>query len=56
MKRVLLTGASGFIGSYAVAALAERGFDIHAVGRTPLTTGASLFIAPTSSTHGQDAT
>ena len=34
MKRVLLTGASGFIGSYAVAALAERGFDVHAVGRT----------------------
>jgi nucleoside-diphosphate-sugar epimerase len=35
VKRVLLTGASGFIGSHALAALAERGFEIHAVGRTP---------------------
>ncbi len=34
MKRVLLTGASGFIGAHAIAALAGRGFDIHAAGRT----------------------
>jgi nucleoside-diphosphate-sugar epimerase len=30
-----LTGASGFIGNHAIAPLAERGFEIHAVGRTP---------------------
>lgn len=35
MKRVLLTGASGFIGSHAIADLAGRGFEIHAIGRTP---------------------
>jgi nucleoside-diphosphate-sugar epimerase len=34
VKRVLLTGASGFIGNHAIAALAERGFEVHAVGRT----------------------
>lgn len=31
MKRVLLTGASGFIGSHCIAPLIERGFEVHAV-------------------------
>lgn len=30
MKRVLLTGASGFIGSHCIAPLIERGFEVHA--------------------------
>lgn len=30
-RRVLLTGASGFIGSHAAGALRERGFEVHAV-------------------------
>lgn len=35
MKRVLLTGASGFIGRYCVPALVARGLEVHAVSRTP---------------------
>jgi nucleoside-diphosphate-sugar epimerase len=31
MKRVLVTGASGFIGRHTLAPLASRGFDVHAV-------------------------
>ncbi|AMB43877.1 NAD(P)-dependent oxidoreductase [Methylobacterium sp. AMS5] len=34
MKRVLVTGGAGFVGRHAVAALASRGFEIHAIGRT----------------------
>ena len=37
MNVVLVTGASGFIGRYAVCALMERGFTVHAVARQPLT-------------------
>ncbi len=33
MKRVILTGATGFIGSFASTALRDRDFEIHAVGR-----------------------
>ncbi len=33
-KRVLVTGASGFIGRHSPAALAARGFDVHAVHAT----------------------
>jgi nucleoside-diphosphate-sugar epimerase len=35
MSRVLLTGATGFIGRHAVASLAARGFEVHAVSSTP---------------------
>lgn len=31
MKRVLVTGASGFVGRHALAPLAERGYEVHAV-------------------------
>ena len=34
MTRVLVTGATGFIGRAAVAALAERGWEVHAVARS----------------------
>jgi nucleoside-diphosphate-sugar epimerase len=34
-KRVLLTGANGFIGRHAIGRLVERGFDVHAVARSP---------------------
>lgn len=34
MKRAIVTGASGFIGRYAVAGLLDRGFDVHALGRS----------------------
>jgi nucleoside-diphosphate-sugar epimerase len=33
VKRVLLTGGSGFIGRNVIAPLQERGFEIHAIGR-----------------------
>jgi len=36
MARVLLTGARGFIGRHAVAALLERGFEVEAVSSQPL--------------------
>ncbi|MGB8326136.1 MAG: NAD(P)-dependent oxidoreductase [Steroidobacteraceae bacterium] len=35
MKRVLLTGASGFIGRHCIAPLLELGYEIHAVARKP---------------------
>lgn len=33
MKRIIVTGATGFIGRYAVAELAARGFEVHALSR-----------------------
>ena len=41
MKRVLVTGASGFIGTHALPALAERGYEVHALssGAGPGSTG-----------------
>ncbi|TXN40723.1 NAD(P)-dependent oxidoreductase [Methylobacterium sp. WL30] len=34
MRRILLTGATGFIGGHAIAALRARGEEIHAIGRS----------------------
>jgi uncharacterized protein YbjT (DUF2867 family) len=31
MKRVLVTGATGFIGRHSLARLGARGYDVHAV-------------------------
>ena len=36
MKRVLLTGASGFIGRHCLDELVRRGYEVHAVARRPL--------------------
>ncbi|MEW5729780.1 MAG: NAD(P)-dependent oxidoreductase [Pseudomonadota bacterium] len=36
MTRVLVTGATGFIGRHAVAPLLERGFEVHALARRPV--------------------
>lgn len=36
MKRVLLTGAGGFVGRRCLAHLAEAGYEVHAVGRRPV--------------------
>lgn len=36
MKRVLLTGASGFIGRHALSALLARGYEVHAVSSKPV--------------------
>lgn len=35
MRRVLVTGASGFVGCYVLPELVKRGFEVHALGRTP---------------------
>jgi nucleoside-diphosphate-sugar epimerase len=35
VRRVLVTGASGFVGSRALAPLRKRGFEVHAVARRP---------------------
>lgn len=34
MKRVLLTGATGFIGRHAVGPLLQRGYEVHVAGRS----------------------
>ena len=39
MKRVLVTGASGFIGRHALAALLRRNYKVHAVSRRPHAAG-----------------
>jgi nucleoside-diphosphate-sugar epimerase len=36
MKRVLVTGASGFVGRHSLAFLIERGYEVHAVARGPV--------------------
>src|SRR3989442_8434630 len=42
MKRVLVTGATGFIGRHVLGPLVERGFDVHAVTHAaPLSTGSA---------------
>ena len=35
MKRVLVTGGTGFVGSAVVPLLQKRGFEVHLIGRTP---------------------
>ncbi|MGH7579776.1 MAG: NAD-dependent epimerase/dehydratase family protein [Gemmatimonadales bacterium] len=35
MRRVLLTGAAGFIGSHCIRPLTDRGYEVHAVSRSP---------------------
>jgi nucleoside-diphosphate-sugar epimerase len=35
MRRVLETGATGFLGARVLAPLQERGFEIHVAGRKP---------------------
>jgi nucleoside-diphosphate-sugar epimerase len=35
VKRVLLTGAAGFIGAHCVRPLIDRGYEVHAVSRVP---------------------
>jgi len=39
MRRVLLTGASGFIGIHCIRPLLDRGFEVHAVSRAPRPAG-----------------
>lgn len=39
MKRVLVTGASGFIGRHALATLLRKNFEVHAVSRRPQVAG-----------------
>ncbi|MFF9553125.1 NAD-dependent epimerase/dehydratase family protein [Methylobacterium fujisawaense] len=34
-RRVLLTGATGFVGTHVIPALQARGFEVHALGRRP---------------------
>jgi nucleoside-diphosphate-sugar epimerase len=46
MKRVLVTGASGFIGSECLPFLAERGYEIHAFGRGSAADGARPLARP----------
>ncbi len=41
-RRVLLTGASGFVGRHAIVALLERGFEVHAAARRPAMTAAGV--------------
>ena len=35
MRRVLVTGATGFLGARVLAPLQARGFEIHVAGRSP---------------------
>lgn len=35
MKRVLVTGANGFLGRHCIVPLLDRGFEVHAVSRRP---------------------
>ncbi|MDQ3820353.1 MAG: NAD-dependent epimerase/dehydratase [Acidobacteriota bacterium] len=51
MKRVLLTGATGFIGRHCVPSLARRGYEVHAVFRRVDVQGQS----PAGSVHWHQA-
>ncbi len=39
MKKVILTGANGFVGRHALPCLLERGYEVHAVSSSPTQTG-----------------
>lgn len=41
-KRILITGATGFIGRYCLEELRRRGHEVNAVGRHPATAGGAL--------------
>jgi len=43
MKRVLVTGASGWLGRHCLPLLLERGYDVHAVATKPRTPSAANF-------------
>lgn len=43
MKRVLVTGASGFVGRHTLAPLRARGFEVHAISRRPQTDSAAVW-------------
>ena len=34
LRRVLVTGASGFVGRHVIPALLRRGYEVHGIGRT----------------------
>ncbi len=42
MRRVLVTGAAGFIGSHCLQPLRARGFEVHAVSRGPRSAGGDV--------------
>jgi nucleoside-diphosphate-sugar epimerase len=43
VRRVLVTGASGFVGRHVLSPLRERGFEVHAVARRAPATAASIW-------------
>ena len=43
VRRVLVTGATGFVGTHAIPALRARGFEVHALGRNPPGTAGVAF-------------
>jgi nucleoside-diphosphate-sugar epimerase len=54
MKRVLVTGGTGFIGSEALPFLIERGYEVHVVGRRPTGDGSDLPVAKSVHYHCYD--
>jgi nucleoside-diphosphate-sugar epimerase len=50
MKRVLVTGANGFVGRHALAPLLERGYEVHAAGLGPR----PAFLPPSAQWHDTD--
>jgi nucleoside-diphosphate-sugar epimerase len=50
MKRVLVTGATGFVGRHTVSPLVGRGYDVHATGRGPR----PAFLPPPVQWHDAD--